>query len=170
MKGMTVSRTQAQRLSTSETSQMALPSFNTDVSKVWTGIGLTPEQGNWLSSLQDDKGNPLFQMSENREMIYSAAAWIKQNGFDQISRYLQANHGMSAKNLIFESPISKSTRDRHEQEIDSSVFRPKEASGIYKCEKCSSDKVKVLPVQTRGADEPFTIFANCTSCGYHWDE
>lgn len=39
---------------------------------------------------------------------------------------------------------------------------------ILQCPKCKQRKVDYYQKQTRGADEPMTIFANCLHCGYRW--
>jgi DNA-directed RNA polymerase subunit M/transcription elongation factor TFIIS len=37
-------------------------------------------------------------------------------------------------------------------------------SDAYKCNKCKQRKCKVFLLQTRSADEPMTIFVECTNC------
>lgn len=39
---------------------------------------------------------------------------------------------------------------------------------ILQCGKCKRRKVDYYQKQTRGADEPMTIFANCLHCGHRW--
>tara|TARA_B110000879_G_scaffold178965_1_gene234614 strand:- start:131 stop:517 length:387 start_codon:yes stop_codon:yes gene_type:complete len=39
---------------------------------------------------------------------------------------------------------------------------------ILQCHKCHKNTVDYYEKQTRGADEPMTLFANCLSCGYRW--
>lgn len=49
--------------------------------------------------------------------------------------------------------------------------RPKMAprkSGMYSCGKCKSFDIEIRTRQTRGADEPETVFATCTNCGNRW--
>lgn len=150
--------------------QSSLPSFNDGLDNLWAGIGLNQDQISKLSALVDGEGLPRFRLGDTREINYSVAAWIKTCNFDQIYLYLLEHQGYSNKELIFNSKTGEKIREHHEEEIDSSVFRPREASGIYVCPDCGSDKVRTIALQTRGADEPFTIFANCTSCGFRWDE
>ena len=42
--------------------------------------------------------------------------------------------------------------------------------GILKCinEECNSMNTKYVELQTRGGDEPSTIFARCLECSTHW--
>lgn len=43
-----------------------------------------------------------------------------------------------------------------------------QVGGFFKCEECKSTKTTHYQKQTRGADEPMTIFAQCTECGHNW--
>jgi len=38
----------------------------------------------------------------------------------------------------------------------------------YKCNKCGNRKCKYTQAQTRGADEPMTVFIRCLKCGAKW--
>jgi len=40
--------------------------------------------------------------------------------------------------------------------------------GILKCDQCKSYKTRYTELQTRGADEPMTVFAMCLDCDHHW--
>lgn len=39
---------------------------------------------------------------------------------------------------------------------------------ILKCGKCNNNTVDYYEKQTRGADEPMTLFAHCLTCGNRW--
>lgn len=39
---------------------------------------------------------------------------------------------------------------------------------LLTCGKCKQRKVEYYQKQTRGADEPMTVFCNCTNCGKRW--
>ena len=39
---------------------------------------------------------------------------------------------------------------------------------VLKCGKCGKNTVDYYEKQTRGADEPMTLFANCLSCHHRW--
>lgn len=39
-----------------------------------------------------------------------------------------------------------------------------------KCPKCAHGEALFLEVQTRSADEPMTIFYQCTKCRFDWKE
>lgn len=38
------------------------------------------------------------------------------------------------------------------------------------CEKCHNDKAFYTEIQIRSADEPTTVFYECTNCGHKWRE
>jgi len=42
--------------------------------------------------------------------------------------------------------------------------------GHSKCSKCKNTKVTFYQLQTRGADEPATLFMTCTKCKNKWKE
>ena len=44
----------------------------------------------------------------------------------------------------------------------------KEYKGMFKCEKCKSNKTTFYQMQTRSADEPMTTFVTCMNCGKKW--
>lgn len=39
-----------------------------------------------------------------------------------------------------------------------------------KCPKCSHEEAMFMEIQTRSADEPMTIFYQCTKCKFDWKE
>lgn len=41
---------------------------------------------------------------------------------------------------------------------------------ILKCGKCKKNTVDYHEMQTRGADEPMTVFAHCLTCGHRWTQ
>ena len=41
-------------------------------------------------------------------------------------------------------------------------------NSVLKCGKCNKNTVDYYEKQTRGADEPMTLFAHCLSCGNRW--
>ena len=43
------------------------------------------------------------------------------------------------------------------------------SQGFLSCRKCKSkDAIKIDQKQTRSADEPMTLFAQCEDCGFQW--
>jgi len=39
---------------------------------------------------------------------------------------------------------------------------------VLQCTKCKKNSVDYYEKQTRGADEPMTLFAHCLNCGHRW--
>jgi transcription elongation factor S-II len=54
---------------------------------------------------------------------------------------------------------------RELQESEASLLQ---VSTLYECPKCLEKKCKWYEQQTRGADEPLTVFINCLNCGNNW--
>jgi DNA-directed RNA polymerase subunit M/transcription elongation factor TFIIS len=75
------------------------------------------------------------------------------------------------KGLIgFNHPMFDKLRQK-EQERDNYVVNPYEVEeGIIKCTKCGSNRVFSTSVQTRAADEPMTMIAQCSVCKYKWSQ
>lgn len=46
----------------------------------------------------------------------------------------------------------------------------RETSDMFVCPNCSSNRSTFYSLQTRGGDEPMTIFINCADCNYKWTE
>jgi len=44
----------------------------------------------------------------------------------------------------------------------------KAIGGLFKCWRCKSEKTTHYQKQTRSADEPMTVFVQCTQCGNRW--
>ena len=40
--------------------------------------------------------------------------------------------------------------------------------GLLQCQVCSGWKTRYIEFQTRGADEPLTVFARCLDCNINW--
>ena len=56
------------------------------------------------------------------------------------------------------------------QEMEESEASLMRMSTLYECPKCKARKCTWYQQQTRGADEPMTIFAKCLECGNSWTE
>lgn len=41
---------------------------------------------------------------------------------------------------------------------------------LLRCGKCKKNQVEYYEMQTRGADEPMTVFAHCLHCGKRWTQ
>lgn len=49
-------------------------------------------------------------------------------------------------------------------------YAPEIQKSILVCGKCKKRTVDYYEKQTRGADEPMTVFAHCLSCGKRWTQ
>lgn len=49
-------------------------------------------------------------------------------------------------------------------------YAPEIQKSILVCGKCNKRTVDYYEKQTRGADEPMTVFAHCLSCGKRWTQ
>jgi hypothetical protein len=45
---------------------------------------------------------------------------------------------------------------------------PKPNTCVFACPRCKSRECRYFELQTRGADEPSTMFVLCTACGKRW--
>jgi transcription elongation factor S-II len=56
----------------------------------------------------------------------------------------------------------------HAQEIRSDLDKNRNMTDMFRCGKCRERKCTYYQKQTRSADEPMTVFVNCTVCGNRW--
>ena len=59
-------------------------------------------------------------------------------------------------------------RRRNKELLTRIVDAKEKYDGILKCDACSSMKTRYVELQTRSADEPLTVFANCLACDHRW--
>lgn len=43
-----------------------------------------------------------------------------------------------------------------------------DTGGEFTCQECKNDKTSHHSLQTRGGDEPMTVYVECLTCGYRW--
>ena len=61
-----------------------------------------------------------------------------------------------------------SIRARREEQEEFLVNPFHVEEGVMECGKCKSKRVISYSKQTRGADEPASVFCTCTKCGNQW--
>ena len=61
--------------------------------------------------------------------------------------------------------LAAATKDRKEARL--AVMSEK---SLLQCRSCKKFKVTFYERQTRGADEPMTVFARCMACGHAWKQ
>jgi len=63
---------------------------------------------------------------------------------------------------------TQAIRDWETQSNRSDLNEGKAMTDEFKCGKCKQRKCSYYQQQTRGADEPMTVFIRCTNCGNRW--
>ena len=72
--------------------------------------------------------------------------------------------------------MSTETGEKHHQWLQEAYPQTKAVTNdelkhsILKCGKCKKNTVDYFEMQTRGADEPMTVFAHCLTCGHRWTQ
>lgn len=66
---------------------------------------------------------------------------------------------------VWETAIFNANRKRDMMVIT----KEKNNEGLYQC-RCRSKNTTFYQMQTRGADEPMTVFITCHDCDSHWKE
>lgn len=161
-----VQKTADQILSQLDALEIKGPGDSTIFAKPFTDI-----EAQQLVAVQDDKGQPLFDMA-NKENFYQlvmlAVELRKINDFDIIYAYFKK--GWFARDLQFLSPFMFGSRLRVTIEESDILQKPVTEEGIYTCvnAQCREKKILRRQVQIRGADEPATTFLTCLSCGQKW--
>lgn len=74
-------------------------------------------------------------------------------------------HNYKLAPKVWEKAIQKVEKKRNMMVI----VREKNNDGLYQCE-CRSKNTTFHQMQTRGADEPMTVFITCHDCDTHWKE
>lgn len=87
-----------------------------------------------------------------------------------ISEYLTSK--LENKEYSLNSPEFAESIAKKEMEIKTITMKLVESivEGIYKCRKCKNKRIRKYELQTRGSDEPMTVFLTCTNskCGNKW--
>jgi len=55
-----------------------------------------------------------------------------------------------------------------ELQVEAIKARDEDYKGMFKCNKCKSQKTRYFQLQTRSADEPMTTYVTCINCGLKW--
>lgn len=75
---------------------------------------------------------------------------------------------MTNEELADAAVRQKRTQDEHDasQEARSDANKDVATTDQFKCEECGQRACTYYQMQTRGADEPMTVFCTCTKCGH----
>lgn len=132
---------------------------------------LTPSQITLLQSLRwkHDRG-PVLTL-DNRSLIYEVIGMCQQVGVELTCEYVQEmiDKGESRwTEIVFQFKSFSSSRNQYQADIIRIRDKIQVSDGILACPKCHSMKTSYTQSQTRSADEPMTIIAMCSVCGYNW--
>jgi len=105
---------------------------------------------------------------KTKEEIIEFTGIVEVVGINNAIKYLENNKALKFTELIKKSPIFNESRRKYFLELTAPLRKfANIEEGNTKCTKCGSMKVKVVKIQTRGADEGTTEFASCV-CGNNW--
>ena len=96
--------------------------------------------------------------------IYEIICMIKEKGLDLTISYLKNDK------LLWSNPIFEKEKVKIEEENNFIVCPYELSEGVLVCRKCNCRKIYSFSKQTRSMDEPTTVFALCSVCGYKWCE
>lgn len=141
-----------------------------DVKLVQEIFDATNEEGEkWMDMDEEEiKSFEYFVISTFINEIYQKTTI--QDSLRTLKDYLYNNKFYEIRDLILNSSKLKDARNHYQKEIDTLVYKPEREAGVYTCRKCKSNNIDTYEVQMRSGDEPMTIFANCTECGFKWKE
>lgn len=113
---------------------------------------------------------------ESRWFIYEVANVLIQKGYEETYNWLSGrdwlddysdNFDEIYKQMIFNSPVMQSTRQKFQ--LDLSIYKTRvEAGKGDPCPRCGSEETLSRNKQTRSPDEPVSVFNTCISCGKNW--
>ena len=108
--------------------------------------------------------------------------------YSRIARRILANISYTPNSQEFKKYILQDTADTYniasftkeqfypelwerlkKESIEKSIFKdePKE-DGLFRCNKCKTNKTTYYQMQTRSADEPMTTYVTCLNCNTRW--
>lgn len=89
---------------------------------------------------------------------------------DNDNKNLMLIESLKNDNLLWTNIIFKNEIKKIEEENDFITCPYEISEGVLTCKKCKCKKIFSFSKQTRSMDEPTTIFALCSQCGYKWSE
>jgi DNA-directed RNA polymerase subunit M/transcription elongation factor TFIIS len=142
--------------------------------RLFETLGLSNLESFLLAAkLKYGESSPLTYASQRHNDSAHAMAWLdrvmEKVAHLELTRDLHA----SVHTLRTLSGHQK-TLDEIEQENERvklliASSKAERSSGFLTCRKCKSkDAIKIDQKQTRSADEPMTLFAQCEDCGFQW--
>jgi len=125
--------------------------------------------------LKDDEIDKIIKLKfksgekliDNKEILYEIISNILKEGFKDTHNILISEKWNNARDLILKLPSLRSANKKIMNDIHISQSQLEVTEGIYTC-VCGSKRTFSVWSQTRGADEPPTVFITCSVCGNHW--
>mmetsp|Transcript_8721 Transcript_8721/g.12894 ORF Transcript_8721/g.12894 Transcript_8721/m.12894 type:complete len:448 (+) Transcript_8721:19-1362(+) len=77
---------------------------------------------------------------------------------------------MKSKDMASKEKQEMRKRAEKESFRKSSAPKLEATEGMFRCGKCKSEKIHSYQKQTRSADEPMTVFCECTECHNKWKQ
>lgn len=114
----------------------------------------------------EDEDKETFYIDFCYNFIYEIKNMKSLNDLDQYLTTFDDQTEIDRFHLPSFDPIKQKFKKNYEN-----IVKPIEITeGIYKCFKCGSKKTKFTQGGTRSADEPLTVFIECTNCKKKWRE
>jgi DNA-directed RNA polymerase subunit M/transcription elongation factor TFIIS len=132
---------------------------------------------NWVISTADAKEIPKYWQCKEFRMLY------KEKMRSLLFNIKNPKNPRLLQSLLEGQTTPERLLEMTPQEMDPELWKPYydkiEArdllrsgnlvpEGILQCHRCKSKRVVWYQMQTRSADEPMTVFANCSECGKRW--
>ncbi len=116
------------------------------------------------------KNNPDIKIvnPENIQVMIEIMGIIKKFGVDDVIELMETFR--SPSDLLWEQETMADAKYNFEQEIKILRDKPKGIKGIGTCIFCKGNELYYKEKQTRGADEPMTVFVRCSQCEHSWTE
>jgi len=103
-----------------------------------------------------------------KELIPDLIYIMKNEGVEALQRAIERADPSQPQSIIFNHPSQEAHEATQKVEIELILNKPEvvERDDIQ-C-RCGSRKIQTAVVQTRGGDEPATVFARCVACNARW--
>lgn len=133
----------------------------------FSGHRLSEDQISRLTEMRDYKNALVYNGSNTDMMIEIASLLMKANGdFDTAIDQLERAAKGSRDGILWGLPSTESARQEFEDILATSTMKPAGIKLDQICKSCGKNEYYISYKQTRSLDEPFSVFAQCTNCGF----
>mgnify|MGYP001191831320 CR=1 FL=1 len=120
------------------------------------------------NNLPSDIAQKLTQLKPNEARLFCAGFKINPTALEHLSIAELADN---AELWLLGTSESTTRQEWLEESYPKHIeYAPAIQKSILVCGKCKKRTVDYYEKQTRGADEPMTVFAHCLSCGKRWTQ